>query len=1678
MKKMSKRLLSILLAAVLVLTTMPFVSLTAYADAESDLQAALDSFENSYIKSLKEDGYSALKTNMADAYEKYVEAYEVRQEGTAEEMDAARKALETEVAKMKNFEEATANFDVKIGKSETQQPKASYTNEKGEDDSDYNSVLYADGDKELSWSTDANEVIGGGTYGITSAQFYRVFSVYYPNAVLLYNGENTPSLPVIVGVRNNSYSTTEIGFQNYYETTADVELKDDWVGTNDGRYNDSASHLYSTPTYPNPIVKDDNDVMMYVSKTMGIYPFPVTQDNKTYYATNNSSNYQVYRNSINYVPQNKPTTGLSKIDSISWLGSIAFSYSWLVTSVDGFRFIKKQESTKTKIRVINYGLLTDAIKDCLESNSKYFTVENARRGTLGTIFKALQRATAFDPNGYDYAGENYTEDNYRYDDDGNLMTALDAAAANCGDEIDEAVAELNAASNEDVADEYILLEAQMDSYVDKMKEKKVFTNMSEAYEIYCTAVEYADAYLYGGREEFEPRLGRLAYDLQVAVENMKPVGSSDSYTEYAGQAFEGDDDTTEKTGAYLESFKNLVYADSGPERNHTQSEKDTGNGRVLRIDDGGTSGLFGENPYGNAYLYIPYAVAVYDGTNFTDDNPARIPAMLGFISENAGSRLPSDKDRWLRYYTSTTDALQFEQNWKTRTYVAGDEDTYINTGSSEYKRYVFDVNTQVGQNNELYNGIKNGTITGMTKTYIETESLNEILNTNTIAEAKDAFSSSDTQISGLQSNMRSNHGYGSPDPENYYANTVRIALPTFSEDSTVSYENKEWTKYYHKYTTIAAKFGVATSSTGSINRTNSGSINTLGIYVINYKPILDIINANDDLLTGAPLDVTAFKEGGLEDYFSDMDKLTSCSPNNTKYNYYDKNAKVYDQLKEWGSTKTGYAAVTENCAYDIWKLLDSDSEDSIQVLDADGSYITDENIEEQKDTRISDTGDYKELKDQLAEKSDEEWAAVGTCQSGVYWNYYEAAVNAGKQIISYVATPIKDDDDSVIGHEGYGDKIIPYTFTYLDDDNNERSVTVNSVEAAAIEIDTAFKGLANAEKRTRHTVKFDHRRTDKTDRLGWDTGVFICNADNSHKWLYPEDWEEEHDEDFEDNTADMGVYDALQFAYTTIDFERYSNDLVIETGKAKFDTVINGGIGAPGETPQDMVDKGITELLTAITNANDIKYSVTYPIELSVVDADGATVLEKYNVNDIYTAGLLPANVFRFDKYDDEGNPTADAVAKEVLYGSTLTFTVPDDYKGKVYKWEIWTDNNRDGEYGDCNTKLVKDGTITGQATTSSFELAVQSPIKVKAFVRPEAESENDVVVAIQNQYGKPTYAFVADKATEITVDEASGTLTIGSRSFDISDELFKIPNYTITGFDIAITDEKKTLNDFAKDGAVEIPVKYELTNKNKTFTLKYNGKVIKEGIQYDEKVKVTSNAGDDFVAIVLKNNTGENQVFDYLPISYTKSFDYFAVCDMELYDLTSPEMTEDTFNLETFFITTPTGKEELDLKPIKDDDYDDMDYFRFAIERRKTKMPFVYTIMEKMSETDGKSKYAAHSYYTNIEQIEGGSDQAATFVEAGTVFTTDEAIAADRDKFKEGNTGVYTFKADKRLLDSYFYITASSKKTVYARSYVKYKYQFVNSRDDGSTDTTEIEAVIYGDIVNSADNDNGVYQG
>ena len=1670
MKRLSKRLVSVLLAMLLIITSLPIFSIPAVAadnDAESKLVAALESFENDVMKKIGTDGYGGLKTHLYDAYQIYYAAYQVRQDGTAEEMDEAREALEDAVAEMEEFVEPTANTAVKIGTG-TSQPTAD----------DYSNVLYSDGENAAFTNSTSGSTSQYGTTGFLGInwEYENYYKFYFPNTVILYDGKTNPKIPIVVGVTGNGSNATLMP-QNIYLNSNYFEVNKNWQGTTEGGYAHSTTRYKGTPMWPDLDLNGGSYLSSIISYRPANRPYVALDeynDGRKRWASEGGSNYLMFRNSIVYslAGANEPEHGYSSVDSVQFMGEGTYVWKPLVNdwAVKGHRSMEPCDYTYTKTHVLNYKLIRTNLQALVERNQENFkNLDYIRSGALMTIARAIQLATAFDPNRYDYA------------------SGMATAAQKAGDDIDDIVAKLMSATLDDVDAMVATLDEVIHRYEEKMSKQIVYTNMLDAYKLYQTAVEYRDALKYGGRLEknFNPSISDLIYDFDLAIKDMKEVGTSSSYSYVSNQIFDGDNAGIPKTDAYKETFKNLIYAGHTPTRMRSwggDTEYDTGNGVYLLSAD---QGQLGTTTRVSTYLYVPKAVAVYDGTNGTDANPFTVPVLLGYNVGGGVAVLASESRRSLYGYTSRTADLPFLYNWKTRTFAGQqDIDDYVPEPADETNYYVLDVNCKVKDN--LKANWKNYS---PTRTYIESASLNDILNVNSFAAAKDAVSKTTTFNAGTVSLVRNNHQGKADDPEHFYANVMQIKNPY--TDSTKQY-NQGWKYYYYKYTTIATGLyacdvadNVCMPTSKGTERSTTGSTNNLALYVINYKPVLTRVNAAAGLIKDAPLDISKFTEGGLEGYFEDMDKLTACSPNNTKRYEFD-NDKYQssdkfrlDDLGVTGYTSNadGYVASTEQCAYDIWALLDSNTEDALQHLkDDNGGYtyvddngdthvISKENVlEELNDTRNEEGGDYSDLKEQLDEKSDEQWEAVGTCQSGVYWNAYEAAVNAGRAMMSNVANPIKD-GDTVIGHDGYKDQTT--TYTYKDDENNDVTVNVTSVEDMAVKIEEAFNGLANAEKRTRHQVKFDHRAGDKTDRAAWDTGVFICNNDNSHKWLYKEDWEEEHEEGYVHNTADMGVYDALQFAYTTIDFERYSNDLVITSGKVEFDKVMTD-VGAPGEEPQEMVDEGITKLLTAINTANDTKYSVTYPVEFDIVTEDGT--VDTYTVDELYRAGTFTVDMCKFD---DSGKAT------EILYGTTVPFTVPTEYAKKVYKWEIWTDNNYDGVFGDCNTKLVKDGNESGQATTSTFYLTTQCPVRVRAFIMPTA-GENEVLVKVQNQYGKAAYAFAADQDTEVT--NADGTLTIGTQSFSKDDIVFSIPNYTVDGFGITVTDEKHQLKDFAKDGVVEIPLNYHLTNESKTFKLTYNGKVIKEGIKYDEKVNVRSEAGDDFVAIAMKNNASDDQVFDYLPISYTKSFDYFAVCDMELVDITSPDMTDASkFNLETFYITTGTDeggqpiKEELDLTS-SPTTYDDMDYYRFAIERRKTKMPFVYATMEKMSETNGKSKYAVHSYFTNVGKIGDQSapdanSQAATFVEAGTIFTTNPDVAASKENFKEGVAGVTTFKADKIALESYYYITASSTKKIYARSYVKYKYQFVNSHDEGSTDVTEIEAVIYGDVIDSENN-------
>ncbi len=1695
MKKLSKRLLAVMLSVMLVIGALPFMPITAMADAESDLVDAIAYFEDNYVVPLSEDGYDALYTNMGRTYTDYLAAIEAHKLGTASQMEAATVALTrhwtgvdanntTYAYKMESFTEPEANGEVKIGDGAAKYYDDNDNLQTGESQpvagTDYRKIIYSDGLNNNGWlSSNRTEVYG--EYGLWTYQNYYDF--YYPNTVVLVDGkgegeEKYPLIPIVLGITSNGSNSSTIP-EFAYEATEGVDLTDKWVGTLEGHHETSSSLVYTKPTWPNMAVKDGGG-LQYINIQNGKVDNPFTDANSS---TKNGSFWQIYKNHLKYTFVDNVTDGSTTISETYWLGAAGFR--WL-NLASGTRSFTPLHANGTKIHAVNYILLKNELEEFMAAHYTDFSVEKAQDGAFSTYFAALDSATSINPTdltAYPYANAAYTYGDY---------TGMEAAVKKCGDDIEAAVLNLQVATMDDTKSQVRALDTLINEYKEKMYAGKVYTKMTDAYDAYLKAVQYRDAIEYGQADPdtMNPTLKDVLIDLNTKTAAMLEIGNN-SYNYIAPEAFDGDSSSEEKSAAYNATYNGLVYASMGATRDRGENSADTGDGTVLRMN----------NDYSTTYLYLPKAVAVYDGgTKGSDSDPFTVPALLGFNSH--GGSILVDDWRWLISYKSTTSALPFLYNWKTRTFVDGDQGTYVNQ-SGDWQKYCFDVETMIGTGkntnmDQLFNYVNNA-VAGIdgytlpTKTYIENASLNQLLNTNSIADAKDAVSngfvegttyetvyfdsthnhwkiiaeSNDTnpqRSGGFYSNARNDHGGNTDDPENFYANVLKITNPYTTSSTAATYED-----YYYKYSSIGAEQYAFNESTfdnsyyikkhssgwfGTVSTNNyynsvSGTLNTIGLYVINYYPVQKMIDDNSGLLTDGTLEefgLEHFTEGMIRQYFVDMDRLTACNPKN-----YDFASDEDTEVK--------------HCAQDIWNLLNN-SETKVEVVHEGG--LTDDEIEDMTDVKNADEehstagedGDYYLLKYYIKAQPGME----GECASGNWWTKYTQVLEAAREAMRSVA------------NGGYNDVtvVIP---DYMEDPLNGTTVTTKTfttIEAIEEELASALAILKNAPK-TRHTIRFDHR-VDPTgaSRTEYDTGVFVCtkvppeeDSQNKHKALYLEDYNSDGTiipGKEVDNTADLGVYDALSFAYTTIDFNRYENDYIMTSAKAEFDKLLDDGTGV-GESieestdtghemdPQKFVDQKVTEMLTAINTANSDIYTVYFQPMFYVVDAEG-----NEEAIDMYDPSDWDNSYWRQIDIHGDGS----AYAYGIGYGETLNLSVPAEYEGNVYKWVIESYDDEGNKK--VSTRMVDPAVAEDASLLRNYSMRMTSDVSkdiyITAYMAPsDPASEDQILVKLLNPYDKAVTQFIANKTDSVSLD-SEDNLVIGENTYELTSE-YNITNYNITGFDVKKDTqgnvlEGKTVADYLTTDKSYAFIRVAFEKASTTYNYTLNGETLQSEVEPDTLVTVesdverpTGEAYDPFVAIAI--DQGENYAvngskFRYLPISYTRQFSFYAVCDLDFVDITCNEAATEFYANGVKIGLDTSG---------------DASYYRFAIERRTTKMPFIWAKMESPS----TGQFMVYNYYTNIEDLEAGNDQAAQFVEAGTCFAKQNL---DLDLFKEDNSAVYTVKASKRVFDSYFSVKIKSSSTLWARSYVKYKYSFVPAREEGdeTVTPTTIEAIIYGDVV------------
>lgn len=447
--KLSKRLLSVLLAALMVVTSVPLMAFNVFADSETDAnvdpnvqaaQTAMDGFE-----ALLSESGKAYK-NVEPAYNAYVgvqkamDAY-VYGTASASSLNDAVAALTTAQSQIEEFTGYTGNA-VPTFEHSTVDDMAGYAG------TGYNNVLYTVPATEIASSTDNDGIRLGVTYS--------------NDTVLLYDGINDAKMPVmmsgILTAKKQRYIYS--AFPTSTKNTGGSETDHEYLQLVD--YWHSGAHVTGGKTSSN-----------------------VTYDPSNVYGDNANWNWNWWyttANSDGYTPAYNVATG-SKLSSSTDHRSAQLAYYKKWTAGDWYAFssgISNYSSNVLKVvkepaaygdvyypywyfctgndasdetvlealgavSVVNYKTLTDAIATNGEKMKSIDLAEFSEGGLLAYI-QAMDTATAFDPNTYFTNGNGYTQcvadmkivvrgmntaSVYEYDSDEyvNLREAMDAKMA-------------------------------------------------------------------------------------------------------------------------------------------------------------------------------------------------------------------------------------------------------------------------------------------------------------------------------------------------------------------------------------------------------------------------------------------------------------------------------------------------------------------------------------------------------------------------------------------------------------------------------------------------------------------------------------------------------------------------------------------------------------------------------------------------------------------------------------------------------------------------------------------------------------------------------------------------------------------------------------------------------------------------------------------------------------------------------------------------------------------------------------------------------------------------------------------------------------------------------------------------------------------------------------------------
>lgn len=392
-KRLPKKILAAFLAAMMVVTSVPFSAITAFAangyvDVATDekVQAVETAMKNFQSVLAEDKSYS----NVGPAYAAYVacqqglDAYIYGGESKA--LDGLADNLNTKVAGMTEF------TGIKANTGKYRQVKVYADDDTGFDEATY----LKDGYQNVLWletgiNTNNND-------GKQSKEDYSSLTLFYPQATLLYDGETTPATSVMA-IASGEGSWTW-GASDRYISAITLENATDGINVSRNWRGGSSNMDFNWSWYWNG---NKYDLSNNTTTAGNVYQIRKGGTVAVY------KNYQQrFSNFMEYTgdPGNK------------YLATFVPTFKGHIGSKNEFATNINDPASptvpgSTTITVVNYKIVKDAIK-AAGNKMKSKDLSTYSMGGLYPYFAAMDDATSFDPNTYFTSEDNSKNDTSGY----------------------------------------------------------------------------------------------------------------------------------------------------------------------------------------------------------------------------------------------------------------------------------------------------------------------------------------------------------------------------------------------------------------------------------------------------------------------------------------------------------------------------------------------------------------------------------------------------------------------------------------------------------------------------------------------------------------------------------------------------------------------------------------------------------------------------------------------------------------------------------------------------------------------------------------------------------------------------------------------------------------------------------------------------------------------------------------------------------------------------------------------------------------------------------------------------------------------------------------------------------------------------------------------------------------